>query len=74
METKLTEHQKEFLSTLVDCGVSMNALIAVGVVINTDDKIHEMSSRLLSAADSGKEITDGLLGQILTDMMTEGLA
>lgn len=74
MDNKLTDRQKEFLKVLIDCNVSKNALIAVGVVIHTDGQIAEMSRRIKTVLDNGQKITDGLVGQIMTDMMTEGLA
>jgi len=73
-EEKLTERQKEFLAILTDCGISMNALIAVGIVIRTDRQITEMRRRIAAEIDNGRKLTDGLVGQIMTDMMTEGFA
>lgn len=74
MDNKVTDRQKELLTALVRCGISMNALIAVGVVIHTDAQIAEMSRRITAEVDNGKKLTDGVVGQIMTDMMTEGLA
>ena len=67
----MTEQQKEFLRALIDCGVSMNTLIAVGSLITTDPLMREMSRRILEAENAGKKVTDGMVGQILTDMMAE---
>ena len=67
----MTEQQKEFLRALIDCGISMNTLVAVGSLITTEPLMMEMSRRILEAEESGQEVTDGLVGQILTDMMAE---
>ena len=67
----MTEQQKEFLRALIDCGISMNTLVAVGSLITTEPLMAEMSRRILEAEESGQEVTDGLVGQILTDMMAE---
>jgi len=67
----MTERQKEFLRALIDCGISMNTLVAVGSLITTEPLMAEMSRRILEAEESGQEVTDGLVGQILTDMMAE---
>ncbi len=67
----MTEQQKEFLRALIDCGISMNALVAVGSLITTERLMMEMSRRILKAKENGQKVDDGLVGQILTDMMTE---
>lgn len=67
----MTERQKEFLRALIECGLSMNTLIAVGTLITTEPLMMEMSRRILEAEENGQEVTDGLVGQILVDMMKE---
>ena len=67
----MTEQQKEFLRALIDCGISMNTLVAVGSIITTEPLMAEMSRRILKSEESGQEVTDGLVGKILADMMTE---
>ena len=67
----MTERQKEFLRALINCGISMNTLIAVGSLITTEPLMMEMSRRILEAEKAGKEVSDGLVGQILVDMMKE---
>ena len=37
----------------------------------TEPLMMEMSRRILEAEESGQEVNDGLVGQILTDMMSE---
>lgn len=71
MAEQLTEQQKAFLKALASCGISMNMLIAVGAVITTEPFMAEMSGRILKAEENGQTVTDGLVGQILTDMMME---
>ncbi len=65
----ITERQKEFLRALRACGLSMNTLIAVGIVIRTEPSMLLMAKRILDAEDRGEKITDGLVGQILVDIM-----
>lgn len=65
----ITERQKEFLRALRACGLSMNTLIAVGTVIRTEPSMLLMAKRILDAEDRGEKITDGLVGQILVDIM-----
>ena len=66
--------QEHFLSALADCGISMGALIAVGTVIKTEAAARLMTKRVLEAEDNGAKITDGLVLQILTDLMKEATA
>lgn len=73
MEEQLPERQKEFLKALANCGISMNTLIAVGSLIMTEPLMEEMSGRILKAEENGRTVTDGLVGQILVDMMTEAV-
>lgn len=67
--------QKELLEALAECGVSMGALMAVGSVIKTKASVGLMTRRLMEEVDNnGKEITDSLVLQILTDLMKEATA
>ena len=52
----------------------MGALIAVGTVIKTEAAARLMTKRILEAEDNGAKITDGLVLQILTDLMKEATA
>ena len=70
----MDERQKEFLQALVDCGLSMGTLLAVGTVVQTEESRMLMTKRILEAEDNGSEITDGLVLQILTDLMKEATA
>ena len=65
----MDERQKEFLRALIDCGISMNTLLAVGMIIKTEPAMKLMAGRILAAEDRGEKITDGLVGQILVDIM-----
>ena len=65
----ITERQKQFLRALIACGLSMNTLIAVGTVIRTEPSMLLMAKRILDAEVRGEEITDGLVGQVLVDIM-----
>ena len=67
----MTELQKEFLKALKGSGLSMTVLMVVGTYVKSKKDIKEMSGRILEAVDAGKEVTDGLIGQILYDMMVE---
>ena len=67
----MTEMQKEFLKVLEGYGLSMTVLMVVGTYVKSKKDIKEMSGRILEAVDAGKEVTDGLIGQILYDMMVE---
>ena len=67
----MIEQQKEFLRALIDCGISMNTLVAVGSLITTEPLMLEMSRRILEAEQNGQKVDDVLVGQILSDMMTE---
>ena len=67
----MTELQKEFLKALKGYGLSMTVLMVVGTYVKSKKDIKEMSGRILEAVDAGKEVTDGLIGQILYDMMVE---
>lgn len=49
----------------------MTVLMVVGTYVKSKKDIKEMSGRILEAVDAGKEVTDGLIGQILYDMMVE---
>lgn len=67
----MTELQKEFLGAMKGYGLSMNTLLVVGKLIRAEKDIREMCGRIIEAVDAGKEVTDGLVGQILYDMMME---
>ena len=67
----MIELQKEFLKALKGYGLSMTVLMVVGTYVKSKKDIKEMSGRILEAVDAGKEVTDGLIGQILYDMMVE---
>ena len=67
----MTELQKEFLGAMKGYGLSMNTLLVVGKLIRAEKDIREMCGRIIEAVDAGKEVTDGLIGQILYDMMVE---
>lgn len=67
----MDERQKEFMHALLDCGLSMGVLIAVGTIIQTEAARRLMAKRILEAEDNGSEITDSLVLQILTDLMKE---
>ena len=49
----------------------MTVLMVVGTYVKSKKDIKEMSGRILEAVDAGKEVTDGLIGQILYDMMVD---
>ena len=70
----MNEWQKELVTLLARHGISENALISISILITTKEQVSTMNNRLLTAVENGKTLTDGLVGQILTDMMTEGLA
>ena len=70
----MDERQKEFLQALVDCGLSMGTLLAVGTVVQTEASRMLMTKRILEAEDNGAKITDELVLQILTDLMKEATA
>ena len=61
--------QKEFLQALIDCGLSMNVLLTVGIIITTEASMELMAQKILAAEDQGKAITDSLVLQILVDIM-----
>ena len=65
----MDEMQKEFLQALIDCGLSMNTLLAVGTIITTEASMKLMTSMILEAEEQGETITDSLVLQILTDIM-----
>ncbi len=65
----IPERQKQFLRALIACGISTNMLIAVGIVIRTEPAMLLMAKMILDAEARGEEITDGLVGQILVDIM-----
>ncbi len=65
----ITERQKQFLRALIACGISMNTAIAVGTVIRTEPAMLLMAKMILDSEGRGEEITDGLVGQILVDIM-----
>ena len=67
----MTELQKEVVKALKGYGLSMTVLMVVGTYVKSKKDIKEMSGRILEAVDAGKEVTDGLIGQILYDMMVE---
>ena len=67
----MDERQKEFLQALVDCGLSMETLLAVGTVIKTEASRMLITERILAAEDNGLKITDELVLQILADLMKE---
>lgn len=69
----MTERQKEFLRALADCGISINTLIVVGSLITTEPLMAEMCKRILKAEESGQKVSDGLVGQVLIDMMNEAM-
>lgn len=70
----MTGIQREFLSALADCGISFGSLLAVGSIIQTKSSVKLMTKRILEAYDTGAEITDGLILQILTNLMKEATA
>ena len=65
----MEERQKEFLRALIDCGLSMETLLAVGSIIKTEASMMLMAEKILVAEERGEEITDGLVLQILVDLM-----
>ena len=67
----MEERQKEFLQALVDCGLSMQTLLAVGAVIQTEASRMLLTKRILEAEDNGAEITDSLVLQILANLMEQ---
>lgn len=68
-KSKMNERQKEFLRALIDCGISMNTLVVVGTLIKTETSMNMMTRMILEAENRGEKITDGLVGQILVDIM-----
>ena len=69
----MIEQQKAFLKKLIHRGISMNALIAVGTLITTEPLIKEMTRRILEAEKNGQKVDDGLVGQLLVDMMKDAV-
>ena len=67
----MDERQKDFLQALVDCGLSMGAIVAVGSVIQTETSRMLITERILKAENGGAKITDELVLQILVDLMKE---
>ena len=67
----MDKRRKQFLQALVNCGVSIGPLIAVGTVIKTEASMMLMAERILAAEDRGEKITDELVLQILVDLMKE---
>ena len=67
----MDERQQEFLKALIDCGLSMQVLLAVGAIIQTEASMTLMAQKILEAEDQGKEITDTLVLQMLTDLMNQ---
>ena len=65
----MNERQEEFLRALIECGLSMETLLAVGTIINTEASMMLMAEKILRAEENGEAITDGLVLQILVDMM-----
>ena len=67
----MDERQAEFLHALVECGLSMGVLIALGTIIQTEASRKLFVKRLLAREDCGGTITDSVALQVLTDLMKE---
>ena len=65
----MDERQAEFLRALIECGLSMETLLAVGSIINTEASMMLMTEKILLAEENGEEVTDGLVLQILVNLM-----
>ena len=67
----MEETQKEFLKALSGYGISFNALMAVGSVIQTEEAVSLMAGRIVDQVDNGAELNDGLVLRILVELMKE---
>ena len=52
----MEETQKEFLKALAGYGISFNALMAVGSVIQTEEAVSLMAGRIVDQVDNGAEL------------------
>ena len=67
----MDERQTEFLQALVECGLSMGTIMAIGTIIQTEASRKLFAKRLLGREDYGETITDSVALQVLTDLMKE---